>query len=120
MLTTDTFQITPEILSLIASIDEFKDAWRALDTLAPVYREPHQAIASDKEVYYPAPRQTQATIRNETPDWQPWLVFFLRSLTEQVARLFKPWLPLAAGGCQQSASTEVELHIALKSITYKG
>lgn len=35
MLRTDTIQITPEILSLIARIDEFKGAWRALGTLAP-------------------------------------------------------------------------------------
>ncbi len=35
MLKTDTFLITPEILSLIARIDEFKGAWRALGTLAP-------------------------------------------------------------------------------------
>ena len=31
----DTLQITHEILSLIARIDEFKGAWRALGTLAP-------------------------------------------------------------------------------------
>ena len=35
MLRSDTLQITPEILSLIAQIDEFKGAWRALGTLAP-------------------------------------------------------------------------------------
>ena len=35
MLRSDSFQITPEILSLIARIDEFKGAWRALGTLAP-------------------------------------------------------------------------------------
>jgi len=35
MLRTDTLQITSEILSLIARIDEFKGAWRALGTLAP-------------------------------------------------------------------------------------
>ena len=35
MLRTDTLQITPEILNLIAQIDEFKGAWRALGTLAP-------------------------------------------------------------------------------------
>jgi len=34
VLKTDTIQITPEILSLIAGIDEFKGAWRALGTLA--------------------------------------------------------------------------------------
>ena len=32
---TDTLRITPKILSLIARIDEFKGAWRALGTLAP-------------------------------------------------------------------------------------
>lgn len=35
MLRSDTLQITPEILSLIARIDEFKGAWRALGSLAP-------------------------------------------------------------------------------------
>ena len=35
MFRTDTLQITPEILRLIARIDEFKGAWRALGTLAP-------------------------------------------------------------------------------------
>ncbi len=32
---SNTLQITPEVLSLIAGIDEFKAAWRALGTLAP-------------------------------------------------------------------------------------
>ena len=36
MLNTDTIQITPELLTLIAEIDEFKGAWRALGTLGPV------------------------------------------------------------------------------------
>ena len=31
----DSLAITPEILSLISEIDEFKGAWRALSTLAP-------------------------------------------------------------------------------------
>lgn len=35
MPNTDTLQITPEILHLIARIDEFKGAWRALGTFAP-------------------------------------------------------------------------------------
>ncbi len=34
-LNTDTLTITPEILSLIAELDEFKGAWKALGTLAP-------------------------------------------------------------------------------------
>jgi Fic family protein len=35
MIQTATLQITPEFLSLVAGIDEFKGAWRALGTLAP-------------------------------------------------------------------------------------
>ena len=35
MLKTDSIHITPELLVLIAEIDEFKGAWRALGTLAP-------------------------------------------------------------------------------------
>src|SRR6202012_5521126 len=35
MIRTGTLQITPEILNLIAGIDEFKGAWQALGTLAP-------------------------------------------------------------------------------------
>lgn len=35
MLNTDTIQITSSLLSLVAEIDEFKGAWRALGTLAP-------------------------------------------------------------------------------------
>ncbi|MDD5028937.1 MAG: Fic family protein [Rhodoferax sp.] len=36
MLITDNIQITPDILALISRLDEFKGAWRALGTLAPV------------------------------------------------------------------------------------
>ncbi|NCA72154.1 MAG: Fic family protein, partial [Sphingobacteriia bacterium] len=35
MIQTSILQITPEILALVAEIDEFKGAWRALGTLAP-------------------------------------------------------------------------------------
>ena len=35
MINASTLQITPEVLALIAEIDEFKGAWRALGALAP-------------------------------------------------------------------------------------
>ncbi len=35
MLNTETIQITPEMLTLLSELDEFKGAWRALGTLAP-------------------------------------------------------------------------------------
>lgn len=34
-LNTEAIRITPEILSLIAEIDEFKGAWRAIGRIAP-------------------------------------------------------------------------------------
>ena len=34
MIHSETLQITPEILNLIAMIDEFKGAWRAFGTQA--------------------------------------------------------------------------------------
>ena len=46
-------------------------------------------VEQNKEAYYLALRQTQGSIRTESPNWQPWLLFFLRSLTEQVRRLEK-------------------------------
>jgi Fic family protein len=70
---------------------------RALTTLLLIqagyayvpYSSLESVIELNKEAYYLALRQTQGTIRTETPDWQPWLVFFLRALAEQVQRLEK-------------------------------
>jgi Fic family protein len=53
------------------------------------YSSLESIIEHNKEAYYLALRQTQGTIRTDTPDWQPWLIFFLRSLAEQVKRLEK-------------------------------
>ena len=51
------------------------------------YSSLESVIEANKEAYYLALRQTQATVRTATPNWQPWLMFFLRSLAEQVRRL---------------------------------
>ena len=53
------------------------------------YSSLESVIEQSKDAYDVALRQTQGTIRTETPDWQPWLVFFLRTLAEQVRRLEK-------------------------------
>ena len=53
------------------------------------YSSLESVIELNKEAYYLALRQTQGTIRTDAPIWQPWLVFFLRSLAEQVRRLEK-------------------------------
>lgn len=51
------------------------------------YASLESVIEQNKEAYYLALRQTQGTIRTDAPNWQPWLLFFLRSLAEQVRRL---------------------------------
>ena len=51
------------------------------------YSSLESVIEQSKEAYYLALRQTQGTIRTDAPNWQPWLVFFLRALAEQVNRL---------------------------------
>jgi Fic family protein len=53
------------------------------------YSSLESVVEQSKEAYYLALRQTQGTIRTESPNWEPWLVFFLRSLAEQVRRLEK-------------------------------
>ena len=53
------------------------------------YSSLESVIERNKEAYYLALRQTQGTIRSESPDWQPWLEFFMKSLAEQVRRLEK-------------------------------
>ncbi len=53
------------------------------------YSSLESVIELNKEGYYLALRQTQGTIRTQAPNWQPWLIFFLRSLAEQVRRLEK-------------------------------
>ena len=53
------------------------------------YSSLESVIEYNKEAYYLALRQTQGTIRADAPNWQPWLLFFLRALAEQVTRLDK-------------------------------
>lgn len=51
------------------------------------YSSLESVIENSKEGYYLALRQTQGTIRTEAPNWQPWLLFFLRALGQQKRRL---------------------------------
>ena len=53
------------------------------------YSALESVIEQSKEGYYLALRQTQGTIRSEAPNWQPWLMFFLRALQQQMQRLAK-------------------------------
>jgi len=51
------------------------------------YSSLESVIENNKEAYYLALRQTQGTIRTDSPNWQPWLAFFMRALQQQTRRL---------------------------------
>lgn len=47
------------------------------------YASLERVIEENKDLYYRALRRTQATLRRDAPDWEPWVGFFLRSLKTQ-------------------------------------
>jgi len=47
------------------------------------YSSLESIIEATKEGYYRALRRTQTTLNSEKPDWEAWLIFFLRSLVKQ-------------------------------------
>ncbi len=51
------------------------------------YSSLESIIEQTKEGYYVALRRTQGTIRSETPQWAPWIIYFLRALQQQKRRL---------------------------------
>jgi Fic family protein len=53
------------------------------------YSSLESVIEQSKDAYYLSLRQTQGTLAGQTPDWQPWLNFFLRAMQQQKARLEK-------------------------------
>lgn len=51
------------------------------------YSSLESVIEQSKEGYYLALRRTQASIRTAAPDWQPWVLYFLKALQQQKNRL---------------------------------
>ena len=51
------------------------------------YASLESVIENSKDAYYLALRRTQATLGTAAPDWQPWLLFFMRALQQQKRRL---------------------------------
>ena len=51
------------------------------------YSSLESVVEHSKEDYYLALRQTQLTINSEAPNWQPWIMFFLRALQQQKRHL---------------------------------
>jgi Fic family protein len=53
------------------------------------YSSLESIVEQTKKEYYLALRQTQVTIRTNSPNWQPWIAYFLNVLKEQKKRLEK-------------------------------
>lgn len=51
------------------------------------YSSLESIIEDNKELYYKALRQTQASLRSDEPDWEKWCAFFLKSLKKQKDKL---------------------------------
>jgi Fic family protein len=51
------------------------------------YASLESVIENSKEGYYLALRQTQSTIRTDAPNWQSWLMFFMKALQQQKRKL---------------------------------
>ena len=51
------------------------------------YSSLESVIEQSKEAYYLALRRTQGTLSDPSPEWTPWLIFFLSALRQQKARL---------------------------------
>ena len=53
------------------------------------YSSLESIVEESKAGYYVALRKTQQTLKSKKPDWEPWLLFFLRCLLRQKERLAK-------------------------------
>jgi Fic family protein len=51
------------------------------------YSSLEAVIEQSKEGYYLALRQTQGTLKSANPNWQPWILFFLKALRQHKQRL---------------------------------
>jgi Fic family protein len=47
------------------------------------YASLERVIEDNKDLYYRALRRTQTTLQTDSPDWTPWVGFFLRCLKQQ-------------------------------------
>jgi Fic family protein len=91
--------VTAVFIVVFLDIHPFQDGnghlSRALTTLLLLrggyayvpYSSLDSVIEQRKDAYYLALRRTQQTRRSNTPDWEPWVMFFLRALQQQKRRL---------------------------------
>ncbi|MCB0331254.1 MAG: Fic family protein [Bdellovibrionales bacterium] len=51
------------------------------------YSSLESVVEQTKESYFRALRMTQGTLRSDSPNWNPWILYFLQSLQQQKRRL---------------------------------
>jgi Fic family protein len=51
------------------------------------YASLESVVEDNKDLYYKALRRTQTSLKTDSPDWEPWIGFFLRCLKKQKASL---------------------------------
>jgi Fic family protein len=51
------------------------------------YSSLESVIEHNKEAYYVALGKTQQSLKSDAPDWQPWVLFFMRAMQQQKRRL---------------------------------
>ena len=73
-----------------------------------MYSSHEKVIEDNKQEYYIALRQTQATLRT-SPDLNPWLIFFLKVLEQQASYLKKNLIPRKRGPLTALEETVISL-----------
>lgn len=69
------------------------------------YASLESVVEANKDSYYKALRRTQTTLKDDVPDWLPWIGFFLRTLKKQKDTLaFRIEKDRATGGGEDDAS----------------
>ena len=80
------------------------------------YASLERIIEENKDLYYKALRRTQATLKDDAPDWEPWIGFFLRCLKKQkdglAARLDQE--RMAQGGEEELPTLAIQIIKALR------
>lgn len=68
------------------------------------YASLESVIEENKDLYYKALRRTQTTLKGKSPDWEPWVGFFLRCLKKQKDNLVRR---LETGQAQEADDSEL-------------
>ena len=80
------------------------------------YASLERVIEENKDLYYKALRRTQTTLKDDAPDWEPWIGFFLRCLKKQkdglAARLDRE--RTAQGGEEELPALAIQILKALR------